>query len=51
MTTMVWANILNQWVDSQGEIKNRYIDLREFDSLKKHLNWLTFFEDKNPFEK
>jgi hypothetical protein len=38
-------------LDCKREIKNRYIDLREFNSLKRHLNWLTFFEEKNPFEK
>lgn len=29
------------------ELKNRHIDLREFDALKKHVNWVSVYEETN----
>ncbi|MFT4805747.1 MAG: hypothetical protein ACI9YE_002973 [Psychroserpens sp.] len=33
----------------KGQVKNRHIDLREFNTLKKHLDWQSLYKTNNPF--
>jgi len=36
-------------IGCKKQLRNRYVDLREFDALKIHLDWKSLFETKNQF--
>lgn len=44
----VLAAVEEYLIGCKRELKNRHIDLREFNMLKNHLDWLSLFAETNP---
>ena len=41
---------VDEYIDRcKKEVKNRHLDLREFENLKAHINWPSLYEANNPF--
>ena len=45
----ILAAIEEYLVGCARELKNRHIDLREYNSLKNYIDWPSIYEAKNPF--
>ena len=41
---------VEEYIDGcKKEVKNRHLDLREFNNLKAHIDWPSLYRDNNPF--
>ena len=43
-------NAVEEYIERcKREVKNRHLDLREFDNIKNHIDWVSLYSENNPF--